>query len=446
MRPRTHARPRLHELEGRDVPADLTVTYAAASQTLTMTGTDDPNQLTITADVSDPTHFFLSSTADTFNGTPSPFATPSGVRNIVVKMKAGNDSVTLAATPAIKLAGSLTVDGGDGANSVGATDLTVARNVSIKNGTNAAGTDSTSLTNLNVGGGVTVANGDGASNTLIQRTTAGLSTVGRNVAVTNGTGYDLVLLADLNVGGNVTVRNGQAAPGGNAGTTQLFNQVNATAQSLVRGSVSVSFLDGTASGNGIFDGDVGGNVAFTYGAGGGSTYFDSFRTDRPTAIRGNVTVAGAGALQVLVGIAAERDGAVVGKNFKVTGGAAADALTLNRLVVNGATTLALGDGNNSVVIDDSLFAGAFNLTTGAGTDTVRLDTAAGTSKATTFNKAVKMSLGAGTDAVTFGGNTDAFQAITFAGGCTVKHGAEGELAVRYGKDTYPFGGGLQWLV
>jgi hypothetical protein len=397
--------------------------------------------------MADPTHFFLTSTTDTIGGVGGTFATKSGVKNIVLRMAAGNDSVTLAASPAIKLAGNLTVDGGDGANSVSATNLTVGRSMSIKNGTNAAGSDSTYLTNLNVGGGLTVANGDGATNTLVQRNSAGVSTIQGSVSITNGTGQDSNYLSDLNIGGNMRVRNGPAAASGFGGTTQLYNSYNQSARSAVKGSITVSYV-GTTGGttDAVVDADVGGNVAFSYGTGGGTLYLDGFQTAVPAVVRGSVSVTGAGALSVLVGAVGARAGAVVGKNFTVVGGSAADSMSLNRLTVNGATRLSLGDGNNTVAIDDSLFAGAFNLTTGAGTDTVRLDTAAGTTTATTFNKAVKISLGAGVDSVTFGGNTDANQALVFAGGCVVHHGAEGESAVHFGKEQYPFGLGLQWVV
>jgi hypothetical protein len=47
-------------------------------------------------------------------------------------------------------------------------------------------------------------------------------------------------------------------------------------------------------------------------------------------------------------------------------GAAADTLTFNHLDVRGATTLLLGNGDNSVTIDDSAFVGKFTLTTGSG--------------------------------------------------------------------------------
>jgi len=206
----------------------------------------------------------------------------------------------------------------------------------------------------------------------------------------------------------------------------------------------VSYLDGAALAEEMRDADISGNVAISFGAGRGAVTFDGGATNLPLLIHGNLSVAGKGDTGVRVGEIGA--GAVVGKNFKVTGGAAADGIDLNRLTVNGSTTLSLGNGDNSVTINDSLFAGNFTLTTGAGADVVNLETTPGTGAVTTFDGAVKMSLGAGVDYVGFGGSADANQALIFAGGCVVHHGAEGELADRFGKELYPFGGDLQWVV
>src|SRR5262249_56449182 len=103
------------------------VAYAAASHALTVTGTDDPNQLTVTGDAADPTHFLLSSTTDTIGGTAGPFSTPSGVMNLVIRMGAGDDTVELAGSPPIRLVGGLTVDGGGRENTGPATQPALAR-------------------------------------------------------------------------------------------------------------------------------------------------------------------------------------------------------------------------------------------------------------------------------------------------------------------------------
>jgi large repetitive protein len=435
-------RTRLEPLEGRDAPAALTVSYSAVTHTLTVVGTDGDNQLTIQGDSGDPTHFVLSSTTDTFVGGGTTFASPSGVQNISLRMLAGNDPVTLSNSPPIRLAGALTIDGGDGSNDVFATDLTVGKNLTIRNGT---GSDNTQFTNLNVNGSLTLTNGEGETFTQVARTSAGVSTVRGSVTITNGTGTDTNLLNDLNVGGNVTIRNGRN--GQNPGYTRIYNTYNTSSQSQIRGSVSVSHLDGNGDLNGdwLLDAEVGGNVAYSYGTGSGTVRFDAHSTALLEVVHGSVSVTGTGALRLRTGLFAGL-GLAIGKNLTVTGGAAADSVSLYRATVNGTTSLNLGDGDNKVNIDDSLFVGPFKLTTGGGADTVNLETATGTNTGTTFGRVVTMSLGAGVDSLTLGGSNDANQALVFAGTFIAHHGAEGEPVNKFGKDVYPFGGGLQWVL
>ena len=437
-------RPGLELLEGRDAPAVLTASYSPATHTLTVVGTDANNQLTIQGDAAESTRFILSSTTDTFVGGGTTFVSRSGVRNISIRMLAGDDTVILSNSPGIRVAGGLSIDGGDGANSVTATNLVVGKNLTIRNGTNAAGADSTTLTNLNVIGSLTVVNGDGNTVTQVRRSAAGASAVRGAVRITNGTGADYTYFADLNVGGNVTVRNGHADAGGGAGSTELYNSYNATARSQVRGSVTFSYLDGAAGPDLVLDAEVGGNVAVSYGTGGGNLSFGAVATGVPALVHGSVSVTGQGAN--VVSTDAGGGGLIVGKSLTVTGGAAPDSVNLYRATVTGTTTLKLGDGANSVAIDDSLFAGPFRLTTGGGADTVKLETAAGTGTGTTFGRAVTMSLGAGVDSLTLDGPNDANQALVFAGGVVVHHGAEGERPTTFGRESYPFGDTLYWLV
>ena len=452
MRRHDHVRLGLHELEGRDTPADLAVNFAAATGTLTVTGTPTANELVIAGDAADPTRFVLSSTTDTIGGAAGAYTSPTGVKNLVLRMKAGDDTVTLAASPAITLVGSLTIDGGDGANWVSGTELTVDGNISIRNGTNVVTdpenprSDSTRFYNVNVGGGLTVANGAGGSLIQVRRNGPGVSYVGGSVRVTNGAGDDSVILQDLNIGGDVIVRHGRGGdPESMAGETEISNIYNRTARSIIRGSVSVSYLDGPVAADVLLDADVGGDVTYSYAAVRSQLHFAGNQTFLPTIIRGNVTVSGTGGMYLDLGGGFWDTGAIIGKNFRVTGGPAADELELMRLTVHGTTTLALGGGNNAVTVDDSLFIGAFTLTTGAGVDTVKLDTKAGTAEGSTFHRPVRMSLGAGVDAVTLGGSSDANQAIVFAGGCLVRHGTDGESPTRFGRELYPFGGDLQWV-
>jgi hypothetical protein len=420
MRPR-RCRPRLQTLEGRDIPGHLTVTFAAATHTLTVVGDAAANNVTVEGDAADPTHFTLSSSVDTFNGSTAHTLTQSGVRDIAIRLLGGDDAVGFPGGVPVHLAGSLTVDGGEGANSLAAQNLTVVKGLTVRNGAHVTGITDTTLTDPSVGGGLSVTNGDGDTNTVVQRNAAGLSAVGGSVRVTNGTGRDTVSLGDLVVGGSVTVHNGHANAGGVTGSTQLFNRFSTAARSRVRGSVLVSYLDGTGSVNGLFDTEVGGNVACNYGTGGGSIVFDGFKTAGPVLVHGNVTVKGAGAVSLTVGFVNADAGLVVGKNLTVAGGNA-DVVLASKLTVGGSTTFAFGDGDNQVTINDSLFDGAFSLTTGAGADTVKLETFVGTTIGTTFVGPVRMSLGSGNDVVNVAAASDAKEEVVYLGTFVIHHG------------------------
>lgn len=437
MRQRHHARLRLQQLEGRDTPGNLTVSFAAVTGTLTVTGDGAANQVTVSGDPADPTHFSLSSPTDTFNGAPGPFATASGVKNLVFRMGAGNDAVGLANSPPIQLAGSLTVDGGDGANQVTAADLTVARGVTIRNGTNAAGTDIITLLNLNVGRGVTVANGEGDTSTEIKRTTAGLSTVRGSVSVTNGTGSDNTALIDLNVGGNVTVRNGKPNAGGITQSTYIFNDFN-TIRSVVRGNVLFTHTSG-AGFTGLWDVDVGGNVTLAVGSGSFTTSLDGYRTQVPVLIHGNLTITGSGANAVNLGQNLANVGVDVGRNLTVISGAGPDTVQAYRLRVGGATRIALGDGDTTTAIDDSVFAGTFTLTAGAGSDTLDIEPRTGTTGETLFHKAFLVRFGTGWSNTMMNG-FDVGQAVLFGATAVIHTGPDGGgLGTSGSRVVLPFG-------
>jgi large repetitive protein len=454
MSPR-RCRPRLEALEGRDTPGNLTVTFAAASHTLTIVGDSLNNDLAVHTIPDAPTTFILSSATDSINNVPPPLITPSGVQNITIRMLAGDDQVTVVG--AFLLAGSLSINGGDGANAVTATnlsDLFVGKNLTITNGTNTVGIDSTTLENLTVRGALTINNGNGDSQTVIQRNAIppllapnGFIVTG-NVTVVNGTGRDGTVLKDTNVGGNFTVKNGHGDAAGAAGYTQTFNVLNA-GRSYIRGNVSVSYLDGdvTSPADALLDVEVQGNVAFAHGGGASSTHFDGFSTALPVIVRGNLTMTGSGASAIGTGDFSAGTGLIVGKNFTATAGAGSDILTFKRLEVGGAVKWALGDGNNTVTVDDSLFIGTVTLITGAGADTVNLDTAVGTGGATTFERAVMMNLGAGDDKVIRVGPTDANQELVILDTFVIHHGTGSNTMVDpiSGHEVYPFGTTIQWI-
>jgi hypothetical protein len=440
MKPRRHSvRPQLETLEGREVPAgNLTVSFSAATHTLTVIGDDGYNDVGFLAAGTDPTRFILASSG-TINDSEISYISPTGVENIVIKMLDGDDYVTFQDTGPMAIQGNLTIDGGDGANYLLTSDLSVQKNLTITNGMNPVGFDQTRLCDVSVGGNVTIANGDGDTVTQIFRpSTAGQSTIAGNLRVTNGTGQDSFLLRDTNVGRNVTINNGHGR-GGRAGALDISNNWNTTVRSVIGGSLTVTDRDGDVSPYGrIGDLEVIGNAALNYGSGKATTLVDGFATALPVLVRGNVTLTGSGANTVSVGAGWGRlTGLVVGKNFTMTSAAGDDTINLANLQVGvncslslgdgsdsvyltgvqvgGNCTLSLGEGNNYVSLNDSNFAHRFTLATGSGNDTAAIEASAGSSSSSEFGGAVKISLGNGLDSCHFAGIADAKEEIVALG-------------------------------
>jgi hypothetical protein len=442
-RPGTRRRRGLHleSLEGRDVPANLTVTFAAG--TLTVVGDATANDVTVAGDNASPTYFTLAS-GGTINNQPSPFSTPAGVKNLVFKMLAGDDSVTFDNTVAISVQGNVSIDGGDGANSVTATDLTVAKNLSIANGTAAAGNNSTNLINLSVGGNVTIKSAGGDTFTVFSRNSVGESNIKGYLTVTNGTGADVILLIDTSVGKNVAINNGHGSVGNSAGEVQIRNGMNSAFRSVIGGNLKVTNLDGNGGFDLLFDYEVLGNVTFNHGPGAFDTGFDGYATKLPVLIHGNLSVLGTGANSIEVAVNYKRTGLDVGKKFTLTSGGTAETVSLNKLQVGGNTSITLGNGGNTVTINDSIFGGNFTLISGAGADTFNVETTAGTTSATEFKKAALIDMGGGGDNffLVDSGGPDAGQAIV----CWSTFKLVGPLSGAYnpGNIYFPNGGSIQF--
>ena len=381
---------RIEPLEERYAPSNIVV--AVAGHTLIITGDADANAFTIDGTVGDPTQLKVTADSGTLNGAANPFTTPTGITDIKMKLLGGSDSVTFSdAIAPISLKGSVTINGGDGDNTVTATNLDIGKNLSITNG---VGNDTNTLKYFHVGGSLTIKNGDGGSST--STADAVFQTVGGNVTITNGKGYDAVILAGLSVKRNVTINNGLGAGDGNAGYFQIYNQLNF--RNVIGGNVTINYLNEAVGSSGIYDTEIGGNVSLNLGLDSGTLNFDNYVSSQPTVIRGNFTIKTAGALDLSVGKQYGKIGMIVGKNFTVTStSTAADNITLNKLSVLGATKLSLGDGDNVITIDDSVFSGAFSSTTGKGADTMKLETTAGSTFGTTFGGRVTINEGAGDD-------------------------------------------------
>jgi len=403
MRRRTHSvRQYVDRLEARDVPAaNLTVTFSPLTHTLTIVGDANDNDVTVKVDPFDLTHFTLNS-SDNINGQPSPFSTQSGINNFAFKMLDGNDTVTFDPKVPIFLKGSVSINGGTGVNKVAATHLTVGKNLSVTNAAQTAGLDSVVLIDFSAGGNVLIRNAGGDSYTGINRDAAGVSTIKGSLTVTNGTGQDSFSLNDTNVDGNVTINNGLGNTAGVAGFVNIYNLDNTAFRSIIGGNLNVTYLDGNANTyDGLWDTEVFGNVTLNHGPGVFTTYMDGYATHLPVLIHGNLTIAGAGANSLGFGTTngtGTGSGLIVGKRFTLTcGGGLAEMLAFKNFQVGGDTSITLGNGGNTITIDDSIFGGRFTLVSGVGNDTFNLEATTGTASATEFKKAALINLGSGND-------------------------------------------------
>lgn len=411
MAPRAERYSGIEALESRIAPALL---VSVSGGVLKITGDATDNDLTISGDVGSQTTFSIAS-AETINGNPGPLVVEN-VKNIIVNMGDGDDTVTFSSAVSIVLNGSLTVNGGNGANDISATSMTIQKNLTITNGNNTMGSDDTTFKNSNIGGNVTVKNGNGDSGFYFDRDTGGNSTIGGNVSITNGEGSDYVYFGDTNFKKSITVKNGLANTSTSvAGYFNIYNNNNTIFNSSVLGSISVTYLNGTIDYDGIWDTEVMGNVTFNYGETTSKLYIDGYSVATPVVIHGNLTIKGKGNHYIDIGTQYQESGLIVGKNLAIQTGAGADTVIANMLTVRGATKLLLGDGANSTTIDDSQFFGALQLTGGIGVDTLNIETAttAVSDFATTFQKAAKFDLKAGADSVTFTGGADVQQAIVY---------------------------------
>jgi len=414
-------RPHLERLESRENPSNLMVSYA--NHTLTVHG-ETANGLTVEGNVGDATQFTIASSgSDTFNGNPSPYSSPSGVQNITFDLTGGGENVDFDdAVRAIDLEGNLTINTGTGANTVEATDLTVTKNLAVTNGPNTA-TTSNIFTNLNVGGNVTIHNGNGDAQNAIYRSSAGISTIGGNLSITNNAGQHINALIDTNVGGNVTINNGTADPTGSAGYTEIYNLYNTGFRSVIKGNLTISYTNGNGYTNdALCDTEIGGNVTFNHGTGTFVTNFGGYVTTQPVAVGGNLTITGSGINNINVGLLSLDTGMIVGKNFIVSipqTGSGGETLTLNRLVVDGATNLNLLSGSNTVDIDQSQFVGTFTMTCDKGDGAFDVERASGDTLPTEFDKAVKVTLGGGSSSAAFA-SASATNEIIFASTVVLK--------------------------
>jgi hypothetical protein len=283
---------------------------------------------------------------------------------------------------------------GTGDNDLDFSSATLAKKFSVTTG---AGDDTVQLNGANITGNTTLNVGSGANDvTSADAAGAGGLIESGALSVTGGAGDDTVDLSGAQVTGNVTTTLG--------GGDNSFLSTGSTAATF-GGNVNFTTTD---KGDNQFVIVGGGNANSIAG---GLTVNTGAGDDTV-----NVTTNVGGNLSINTGTSPDgdlidcSDGVVTGTATIKSGNAGNiyGGLQIWGMTFKHATTLGTGTGTNSVDIEGCDFGslgGAFNLTSGAGADTVKIAASTGFAP-TIFRTAVNVSLGAGNDTLQIGASSD----------------------------------------
>jgi hypothetical protein len=339
------------------------------------------------------------------------------VGSLAIKSGVGDDSVTIGQNSLLQISGLIAMTLGAGNNSfTGSTNSAlVAGSFSYTGG---LGDDTFTfggsvLSSL----GATTWNPGAGINTLTIEPT-GYTFLGGAVKINGGSGADVVSLKGpdvrvvgtlifalgdgnnqttiespvMNVGSSLSYTGGAGADTFNIGAGKLY----------VAGAVNIKPGNGT---NNITLGATSGGIGSLSLTGGSGA--DTFQvgasnvTTRITVAGGLTAMAGTGANGLSL-YATVVEGATLFKSTAST--SQLDGVLLMGSTFNGATTISTGSGVSNVFVNDSLFRDSFQLDTGDGNDSVRLDTANNTSTVNHWFGKVTINTGAGDDTFHLGAN------------------------------------------
>lgn len=345
----------------------------------------------------------------------------------------GADTISLEGDR-LSVASKLSLSGGAGDNiyNIAATSLTVGRDFEIRGGINKDTINAAGATNssISVGGAFSVLGSAGQFTMSVSPasafTVAGAMSViadGRNtpVAVTLGSSGNVF------IGGNATFQLGNAnntATFASGGEFRVMGNISYTG-GIGTDTVGIS-ANSISVGGGVTAKVFSGANAVTISA---STLMnierdlklsadngnDTFELTGSGRIGGKLTVAlGGGAGQSAL-ISGGSSALFIGKGVALaaTGIGAATTATLKGLGIFGATSVFLGDGADTLNIDNVQFFGATTIDTAAGVDAVKIEKA-GTAGTTKAYASFKIQLGAGADTLAIGTDGVANDFATFA--------------------------------
>ncbi|MDB6149416.1 MAG: cya 1 [Chthoniobacter sp.] len=385
-------------------------------------------------------------------------------RSVAVNLGAGEN---LAVIDTSTILGSLKITGGSGRDTldIASNELIVGRDLSVALGggenstfsgngrieiggkltyTGGAGSDTLSLTptNLSIGGAVSITTGAGLSTVALN---AGASVVyGGPIAVIVGAHAEGASRIEITSPGDLTVR-GPVNITGSADDENIV--IEAGARLTLGGALTVNTGAGTdllriEAPDALFVGNVNlkGTNELTAGGyfsesgffGGSLNYLggrgtDNFTLEGVSAVSGKTSVnfaGGNGQTFISAGRVGQSTEFTGGLAFKLTG-AVTDTIfgptndtslvAISYAFLNGPSSLLLGGGEDTVLLDNIDFNVATTLSLGAGADDLRLETR-GLAGVSNLNALLGVNLGVGNDLARYGGNTAADRVVVSVAG------------------------------
>ncbi len=363
------------------------------------------------------------------------------VVNAGFSLNLGNGANTWTTDPGAQLtAGAVSYLGGTGndtLNYVG-TSLRVLGALAVNTGADGVGNVDISPTgSAYVGGLLTITGGKGNDDIDFNTPDFRINT-GLKVSLGEGTNALTTLGALMQVVGGVAYTGGTGSDTVNLDNDSLIISKALSFNSTGAGS-NLIYLSGTTASIG----------SINYLGGTGTDIFwlgnlDGASTTRMTingAVSGNL---GSGGANVIVS-----DCRVQGAFSLTLAGKSAesDSILLYQSVLNGAVNINMGAGNSTASFRDMVVRGNFSLNTGAGADTVSLETTADASESHWFG-VVKILTGAGNDTVEIGTNPAVANAVNnFYRAVIIDGGTESDslTPAQPGSNNYLTGLGLTQL-
>jgi hypothetical protein len=376
-------RPQLEGLTERITPAVTASVIAGVLTVKPETPTDaNDDVLSVTPVAGFAGRFTLAAVNGTFvNGTPFGTFDAVGVTSMKVDLGEGNDSLE---AKNLVLTGGISFRGGNGSNTFTLEDSLIGGGVSVTNLTNTSGSDNTTILNSTINGSVAVNGGLGATSGFFNNAFILGNLNYTTASSTMNPGDDSIDGSGLIVGGNITVALANGENEFKANTIPVEtgggftytggaggDRVDFTAGASIGTFATINLGEGENFMTGqAYDVFVGTKLTVTAGAGN-----DFFALTSATLSR----VKGAVVFNLGNGVNSVVTSRLQVGSLGVNAGTGNDTGTFNNLTVAGAASLNFGAGTNTIKLSStgsstapSVIGGALTLTTGAGADLLQI--------------------------------------------------------------------------